>query len=256
MPRPSLPVAGSRREQNGGSVRLAIRYNAGDMPTALLFDFDGLIMDTESAELAIWQEIYAAHGVTFPIDTWIQKVVGATIANFDPAVQLVHLSGRDLDVTDLHQNAKMLRAERCSRLGALPGALELAAEARRSGLRLAIVSSSPHAWVDGYLRQIGASQLFDLIICREDAPRLKPAPDLYLKALECLGLPAQECLAFEDSPNGILAAQRAGLRVVGVPNPVTAHAGALQAELVLPTLKGVSLETLRAAFPEQGASSG
>jgi putative hydrolase of the HAD superfamily len=218
------------------------------MLTALLFDFDGLIMDTESVEVAIWQEIYAGYGVEFPLGTWIQKVVGSSDAAFDPAAHLASLTGADFDPPTLRQSARDLRLERQALLPALPGVSELLSAARTRGMQLAIVSSSPHWWVDGYLRQLDLTAFFSPVICREDAERVKPAPDLYLKALESLHLPAQACLAFEDSPNGVLAAQRAGLKVVGVPNPITSHAGRLPADLVLAALSSVSLEELLEHF--------
>jgi beta-phosphoglucomutase-like phosphatase (HAD superfamily) len=128
------------------------------------------------------------------------------------------------------------------------------ADASRLGLRLAIVSSSPHWWVDGYLVQLALTGSFERVICREDAAQVKPAPDLYLKALESLGLPAAECLAFEDSPNGVLAARRAGLKVVGVPNPVTAQAGPLPADLILSSLAEHPLEVILEHFDHKGPS--
>jgi putative acetyltransferase len=102
--------------------------------------------------------------------------------------------------------------------------------------------------VDGYLRRLGFLDLFDAILCREDAPRLKPAPDLFLAAQSALHVRADQALAFEDSPNGVRAAQASGLRVVGVPNPVTARLGPLPAELTLASLADLPLPGLLARF--------
>jgi HAD superfamily hydrolase (TIGR01509 family) len=218
------------------------------MIKALLFDFDGLLMDTESTEVHIWQEIYAEHGADFPIDIWIRDVVGSTMANFDVAAHLAAVTGRTLDLPALHERVRTSRLARQSRLSAMPGVTRMLASARVLGLRMAIVSSSPHWWVDGYLRQLKITDFFEFVICREDAPRLKPAPDLYLKAMHSLQLAAAECLAFEDSPNGVLAAKRAGLRVVGVPNPVTVQAGPLKADLVLSSLEELPLGAILERF--------
>lgn len=225
-----------------------VGYNGGIMLKALLFDFDGLIMDTESTEVQIWREIYAEYGADFPLDVWIRDVVGSTAANFDVVAHLAEVSGWTLDLPAIRQRARTLRLERQSVLPALPGVDGILSDSLCLGLRLVIVSSSPHWWVDGYLDQLGIAAHFERVICREDADRVKPAPDLYLKALESLHLPAGECLAFEDSPNGVLAAQRAGLRVVGVPNPVTTQAGPLAAELTLASLADLSLEAILAHF--------
>lgn len=213
---------------------------------ALLFDFDGLLMDTESPEVEIWREIYAEHEAEFPIDVWVQKVVGSTLANFDVAAHLASVTGRTLDLAAVHKRVHALRLERQARLPAMPGVQEILSDARALDLRLAVVSSSSHSWVDGYLVQLKIADFFECVICREDAPRVKPAPDLYLKALASLQLTAGECLAFEDSPNGVLAARSAGLRVVGVPNPVTVHAGRLSADLVVSSLQELPLDQILA----------
>jgi beta-phosphoglucomutase-like phosphatase (HAD superfamily) len=131
---------------------------------------------------------------------------------------------------------------------ALPGVTDYIQAARRLGLRLALASSSPHAWVEGYLRQLGLKEDFDAIICREDVRRIKPDPELFLTALEALKLGAAEALVFEDSPNGVLAACRAGLRVVAVTNPITAHARVEGASLVLASMAEVSLDDLLSQF--------
>ena len=214
------------------------------MIKALLFDFDGLLMDTETPEVHIWQEIYARHGVDFPLDLWIRSVVGSSDANFDAAAHLASVSGQKLDLPALRQHARTTRLEIQSRLPALPGTDAILTAARSLNLRMAIASSSPHWWVDGYLRQLKITGFFEFVICREDVAHVKPAPDLYLKAIECVQFPPKECLAFEDSPNGVLAAQRAGLRVVGVPNAVTSQAGRLPADLVLSSLDEISLEKI------------
>ena len=90
-------------------------------------------------------------------------------------------------------------------------------------MKLAVASSSSHEWVDTHLTRLGLYQQFDKIICREDVPagRTKPKPDLYLKALEQLAVRADEALVFEDSPNGVEAANIAGIAVVVAPNPTT-----------------------------------
>jgi HAD superfamily hydrolase (TIGR01509 family) len=215
---------------------------------ALIFDFDGLIMDTESPEVEAWQAMYAEYGQEFPLQTWIRDVVGSSAANFDPAAHLAKLTGRTFDLSALYDRARTYRLEEQAKLSALPGVNDYIRDAKRLGLRLAVASSSKRDWVDGYLRQLGLVDDFDAILCRENVQRIKPEPDLFLAALEALKVRADETLVFEDSPNGVLAARRAGMRVVAVPNPITKHGTIGEADLLLSSLADMPLENLLKRF--------
>ena len=214
------------------------------MIKALIFDFDGLIMDTESPEVDGWKAIYAEYGQEFPLQTWIRDVVGSSVANFDPAANLAAITGQSLDLPTLHARVHAYRLQKLAALSALPGVSDYVQAARRLGLRLAVASSSPHAWVEGYLRQLGLLDNFEAIICREDVQRIKPDPELFLTVLAALKLRADETLVFEDSPNGVLAGRRAGMRVVAIPNPITAHTTIEGVSLVLASLAELPLEEL------------
>ena len=214
------------------------------MIKALIFDFDGLIMDTESPEVDGWKAIYAEYGQDFPLQVWLQEVVGSTIANFDPAAHLAARLGRELDLPTLRARVRHHRLQKLSISPALPGVMDYTITARRLGLRLAVASSSEHAWVEKYLRQLGLLDVFELLICREDVRHIKPDPELFLAALEALKLQAEDVLILEDSQNGVLAARRAGLRVVAVPNPITALGTIEEASLVLSSLAELPLEDL------------
>jgi putative hydrolase of the HAD superfamily len=128
----------------------------------------------------------------------------------------------------------------------LPGVLEYIHEAKRLGLKLAIASSSPHAWVDAHARRLGLLQYFDKVICADDvgSGRTKPNPDLFLLALKQLEVQKEAAIVFEDSPNGVLAANRAGIFVVAVPNPVTAGLVIKGANLRLSSLSELPLISL------------
>jgi HAD superfamily hydrolase (TIGR01509 family) len=219
-------------------------FPGGFVIKALIFDFDGLIMDTESPEVEGWQTIYAEHGQEFPFDIWVRDVVGASAANFDPAAHLAAVSSRTLDLPALHSRARAFRLDKQSRLTAMPGVADILQNAKRLGLGLAVASSSRHDWVDGYLRQLGLFDKFDIILGREDVQHVKPAPDLFLAALAALHIPAGEAVIFEDSPNGVLAANRAGVRVVAVPNPITARVEIRGAEFMLSSLADLPLNEI------------
>lgn len=214
---------------------------------ALIFDFDGLILDTESPEFNVWQAIYREHGQELAPETWGQIVGGWGSSPFDAAEHLVELAGEGL-------NAEELRTRHRSESDALtliqpilPGVMDYLDEARRLDLRLAIASSSPRSWVvDTHLTRLGLAHRFDAIITNDDVPpgRTKPEPDLFLKALDAVGAQADEAIVFEDSPNGVKAARAAGVFVVSVPNPMTALLKTEGANLTLKSLSDVPLGNL------------
>jgi len=121
---------------------------------------------------------------------------------------------------------------------------EYIAEARRLGLTLGVASSSSVGWVDGHLRRLGLREAFAVVRCAGDVPRVKPDPALYLAVLDATGIAAGEAVALEDSPNGVLAAKRAGLACVAVPNPLTARLDLSAADLRLGSLDELSLSAL------------
>ncbi|MEZ0397425.1 MAG: HAD-IA family hydrolase [Anaerolineales bacterium] len=218
---------------------------------ALLFDFDGLILDTETPEVVAWGEIYSRYGVEFPVDLWGQIVGGNGAADFDPVAYLAEKSGQPIDADLMRADKRVRDRQLIAYQDVLPGVRDYLASARLLGLQTAIVSSSTHEWVDNQLRRLGLFAAFDRIICREDAARPKPNPDLFLKALEWLHVRPDEALVFEDSPNGVKAGKAAGIRVVAVPNPVTIRLGLNQADLTLASLTDLPLPALLAHFGER-----
>ena len=220
------------------------------MIKALIFDFDGLIMDTESPSVDGWKAIFAEYDQEFPLQAWIQAVVGVSDASFDAAAYLAAKTGLDLDLEALRNRQLTYRLEIQSKLPALPGVNDYIQTARRLGLRLVMASSSGRERLEGYLRQLGLFEDFDVIVCREDVTRIKPDPELFLKARDALKLRTQDVLVFEDSPNGVLAANRAGMRVVAVPNPITAQATIKGASLLLASLADMPLEELLKQFEQ------
>jgi HAD superfamily hydrolase (TIGR01509 family) len=217
------------------------------MIQAIVFDFDGLILDTEEPVYRSWVEVYQAHGEELPFERWVQ-IVGSTTAGFHPQHHLEERLGRPLskDVLDrrIGRRTEMILAEE-----ALPGVLRHIQEAEAIGLKLGVASSSTREWVTGHLARLGILESFDCVRCRDDVANPKPEPDLYLAVLECLGVNASEGIAIEDSPNGVLAAKRAGLRCVAIPNSITAQLDLRQADLLLGSLDEVSLAQLLEKLP-------
>jgi HAD superfamily hydrolase (TIGR01509 family) len=213
---------------------------------ALLFDFDGLILDTETTEFLVWQKIYREYGQEMLAETWGQVIGGYGISNFDGAVHLAELVGDGLNPRELHARYRSESDALILQQPVLPGVVDYLDDARYLGLRLAVASSSPHNWVDAHLARLGLVDRFNAIICSDDVPpgRTKPHPDLFLKALNALGVKADEAIVFEDSPNGVTAARAAGILVVSVPNPITALLKTDGAKLTLDSLAQISLQEL------------
>jgi HAD superfamily hydrolase (TIGR01509 family) len=216
------------------------------MIKALIFDFDGLILDTETPEYLIWQNIYREHGFQFPHEAWGLIVGGYGLSDFDPARHLSLLSQGRLDSVSLRARHRLESDSTIASAPVLPGVLDYIHAAKRLGLKLAIASSSPHSWVDTHARRLGILDHFDAVICADDVGvgRTKPNPDLFLSALIQLRVSKEAAIVLEDSPNGVKAANRAGIFVVAVPNPITATLKIDGANLVLASLAGLSLPEL------------
>lgn len=216
------------------------------MLKALLFDFDGLILDTETPEYLVWKNMYRENGFDFPHDDWGRIIGGYGLSDFDAADNLSLLSQGRLDSVSLRARHSVESLALIHSQSVLPGVLGMIRDAKARKLKLAIASSSPHAWVDNHAKRLGIFDLFDAIVCADDvgAGRTKPNPDLFLTALNQLHVQKNEAVIFEDSPNGIKAANRAGVFVVAVPNPVTSLLSLEGADLILKSLAELSLDKL------------
>jgi HAD superfamily hydrolase (TIGR01509 family) len=210
----------------------------------LLFDFDGLLVDTESPSRLGWEEIYREHGHELPHDQWA-TLVGTIGAPFDPFGHLESLVGRSLDREELTKR-KRARSHSLADLEELrPGVEQYFVDAERLGLKTAVVSSSESWWIERHLGRLGHLEGLDAVVAANgETARAKPRPDLYLEALDRLGLEAAEAIAFEDSPNGVRAAKAAGIFCVVIPNPITATLAFDDADLVVASLADLPLPEL------------
>lgn len=215
---------------------------------ALIFDFDGLILDTELPEFQAWQEIFEAHGATLALDVWAQ-VIGSADHGWDPYAHLEFLAGSEVDRPAIRSARRARLSELIADQRALPGVEEYVRDARRLGLRCGIASSSPRDWVVRHLRQTRLSGEFDAITASDDVTRTKPDPELYRTSLRALGVGPDQAIAFEDSPHGVAAAKAAGLFCVAVPNAMTRTLELGAADRRLDSLAQVSLESLLRTVP-------
>ena len=212
----------------------------------LLFDFDGLLVDTETPSRACWEELYREHGHDLPLDEWA-TLVGTIGAPFDPFAHLETLVGSPLDRDALDDRRRAREFELIDLEDLRPGVHDYLAEAKRRRLRTAVVSSSSRWWVERNLGRLERLDEWEAIVTADgDAGRAKPEPTLYLEALRILRLRADEAVAFEDSPHGVRAAKAAGLVCVAVPNPITKTLALDEADIVVDSLADLPLDALLA----------
>jgi HAD superfamily hydrolase (TIGR01509 family) len=224
------------------SIAAVSRGDDGDTRNrALIFDFDGVIVDTESAVLDAWRAECADLGVAFD-ESAFMAAIGVPSLRPERILAVLGTAGGDpvVAIARIRSRLRMLALD----LPVLPGVEALLAEAHAAGIRTAVASGAGREWVCGHLERIGLLAAFSPVLCRDDVTAGKPAPDLYLAALAGLGMPAGAAVAIEDSATGVAAAQAAGLRCVAVPGPVTVDHNLAAADLVLPSLAGVTLADL------------
>jgi HAD superfamily hydrolase (TIGR01509 family) len=210
---------------------------------ALIFDFDGLILDTETALIDAYGDVHGAHGIPFDKPLFTRSVGHADYA-FDPWRGFGPAADRD----QLEAERQAFNRTRNHSQAILPGVIALIDEARGAGLAVGLASNSSHAHVEGHLERLGILGCFAFIACREDVSAPKPEPDLYRLVLGHFGLRGHEAIAFEDSHTGTLAAKRAGLWVVAVPNASTGHHDFANADIRAASLADCRLGELVARF--------
>jgi HAD superfamily hydrolase (TIGR01509 family) len=210
---------------------------------ALVFDFDGLIIDSETPVFQTWRETFAKHGRELHVSFWAD-VIGRPVQHFD----LYAYVRENIDVTVDVDGLRRFHRERITALTMLqpllPGVLDYLNAARAMGLRLGIASSSSREHVHGHLERLGLTEYFETTKCFEDTGKHKPDPAPYQAVLKALGVEPKEAIAFEDSPNGITSAKAAGIFCVAVPNDITKHLAIGHADYRLESLAAEPLENL------------
>jgi putative hydrolase of the HAD superfamily len=188
--------------------------------SAVLFDFDGVVVDTEWAIYQAWKRTFGAHGQPLPLEIYT-RCIGTDFATWSPKTHLEELTGLAFDWHDLDARRQEEIMAELAHEGPMHGVVDLLEKLQSRQIPCAVVSSSSHQWVDGWLERLGLAGYFQTTVCRGDAARIKPAPDLYLEAAKQLSLESSQCLVIEDSLNGVISAKAAGMSVWVVPNRVT-----------------------------------
>ncbi|MEU4560703.1 HAD-IA family hydrolase [Actinoplanes sp. NPDC023936] len=214
---------------------------------ALIFDFDGLLMDTETTLLNSWRWEWRRHGLELDPAGFFADHGGDI--NESRYAALAAAAGAGYDRETSHALRTAYRAELNAALKPAPGITGWLDRAADLGLRLAVASSSPLWHVGAMLDQAGLRSRFEVLATGEEVAAHKPDPAVYLLALERLGLPAAAAAAFEDTAHGVAAAHAAGLRCVAVPNPHADHARFAAAEVLLSSAADMSLDEVLTGLP-------
>lgn len=213
------------------------------MFSAIIFDFDGTILDTETSALEAWEEIYKEYDREFPFELWLNTI--GTKENFDGAAYLETLTERPVDQRALRERAQQRDHEIIHQRSPMPGVLDRLAEAKTLGLKRAVASSSTSRWLNYHLPRLGLLFEFDAVRTRSDVgDRAKPDPAVFLAACAAINVPPVEAFALEDSLHGVVAAKEAGMKVVAVPNRATRVLDFSAADLVIDSLAEMSLDEM------------
>ncbi|MFA9566132.1 MAG: HAD family hydrolase [Acidimicrobiales bacterium] len=216
------------------------------MIQALVFDFDGLMLDTEGPLVKSWRVIYERCGVEpLTIDEWAGSLGldNQDPAKLDPLGRLETAIGRPVP-DDLQDGRRRIRDEIVDGESMRPGVEALLDQADRLGVQVGIASSSPISWIERHLGPRGMLDRFAAISCAGDGVRGKPDPATYSLACQALNADPARSVALEDSPNGVRAAKAAGMTCIAVPNGVSRDLDVSHADLVVSTLLDVDLSRI------------
>jgi HAD superfamily hydrolase (TIGR01509 family) len=215
---------------------------------ALIFDLDGTIIDTETADFMSWETVYKHFGVELTHDMWEKRVGWVNLSMFNPLQHLESLTGVRLSQQEIDAQHETYMTN-CASQPIMPGVMDMLDKATAHGLPLGLASNSDRWWVEHWLRYFKLRDYFRCVYTRDDVVNPKPEPDMYQAVAQCLGVEPGRCVAFEDSPVGMQAAISAGIRTVAIPNWVTIRLNRpAGVALTLHTLAELSFEQLIATF--------
>ncbi len=210
---------------------------------AVIFDMDGVLIDSEPLHFAVLADLLARAGHTYTRAENEQFIGTTSEAMFSTMIARYKLPG-SVATYEARYDSALLQVLQQPHPPA-PGVTALLDRLRDRRVRVGVASSSRRLWVEATLRSLGVAQAFEVVVAGDDVERGKPDPAIYLLAAKRLGVRPEQCLAIEDSPNGVQSARAAGMTVLGVRTEYTAH---LQLDGVARTVD--SLVELELTIPE------
>ena len=220
---------------------------------AIIFDLDGLMVDSEPLARAAWQTLLADYGHTLDEET-VDTMLGLRLIDTSRLIKAKF--GLPMGVEQIaERRSDLLLTSLPGNLQPMPGLFDLLQAVDARGLPRAVATSSPGFYARAALREIGVADGFVSIISGDMVSRGKPAPDIYLASAASLALPPDACLALEDSPNGLRAAKAAGMRCIAIPNELSADLDLGEADEIMSSLSAVA-ERLDALVRTLGSGEG
>jgi HAD superfamily hydrolase (TIGR01509 family) len=214
------------------------------MLKAVILDFDGTILDTETPEYKIWEEIFQEYNQILPLELWV-KYIGTTWGSFDPGLYLQELCHVNIDVKEIKSFAREKYLQILDISPLRPGVEELITTLADESIPVALASSSPFHWIKLHLEYRGLLEKFSFISTADDVRVVKPAPDIYINLLNKMMLLPEDVITFEDSPNGIKSAKSAGIFSIAVPNDITMHTDLSDANMIVSSIKDIPFSELK-----------
>ncbi|PYF08525.1 HAD family hydrolase [Ureibacillus chungkukjangi] len=224
------------------------------MIKALIFDFDGTIIDTETAWYITFRDAYKTHGVDLTLEQYSQ-CLGTSLHSFNPYTHLKTHHNLPIDLEEFKQLVQQQHTEMMIKERVRPGILQLLETAKSQGLKIGLASSSERSWIDKFVKLHGIENYFECYCTADTVKKVKPDPELYLQALEKLGVEASEAIAIEDSPNGARAAVAAGIPTVVIKNDITNQLPFSEGHHTIESLTNYDLEKLAELVQQKVHSS-
>lgn len=208
-------------------------------PIAVIFDMDGVLLDSEPLHFAALNEVLGAEGHTLT-EADNEHILGTTLEDtFRHVAAMFPLKDAPEAYCDRYHRTVLRILGRP--LEPSPGVVELLERLQAKRIPVALASSSRRAWVEATLKSLGVRRFFKVVVSGDEIGRGKPEPDIYVRTAEMLGVAPERCVAIEDAPNGILSATRAGMTVIAVRTPYTSHLPLEGADMTVDTLEGIDV---------------